>query len=395
MVRNQFYILIIGIVVILLLEYSYLFFIFSREISNFASYYANIARLIYIKAFLEKYQRFFYLDNSIVYPIKVIYECDKHSIALRNNLNLKNVSIFDKEFNYLPTSFDDDYINFTLINKEIYSSNLCIFKGYIVQNEKFISNSNIIGESALFYEIYLDRKIKINKDIYLKLINNFVREVVIDFDGNCTEIKYTNPDINLKLNSLSVENLNLYYIRRYGDILTVGIENVGKCPIDIRNFLYESDKFYNIIPNLTVNATSFIVYPGKIEIFNFSNFSDILCLNSLGFKNCISFFINIQPDYLSSSCAIPGTEYKTGFSVKVSVNKNLKNPLKLVCYPDCYFNPEIVYPGIETDVDLILAYICPTTKAWLVLEIKAIDTITNEEYYANPVTVEIYNLAVI
>ncbi|MEM4882276.1 MAG: hypothetical protein QXN76_01900, partial [Nanopusillaceae archaeon] len=95
-------------------------------------------------------------------------------------------------------------------------------------------------------------------------------------------------EIVTDLASLSVNDLNLTILHRYTDKVTLKIENLGDCPIDIRKFLYETNNFYKIIPNLNVNATSFVIYPKKYEIFNFSNFENILCLNSLGFRKCIA-----------------------------------------------------------------------------------------------------------
>lgn len=288
MVRNQFYILTVGVILIILLGYIYNILVFSKEISNFFSYYSNLARLIYTKKFLEIYQRFFYLDNSEVYPIKVFYNCSLNSISIENSLRIENISIFDKEFNYLPTSYDIYAINFTIFEKIHYKDNICIFEGYIVKNDNYTSLTKINGSSPIFYRIYTDKKTKINKEEYIKLINNIIKEFFVDFNEKCTELRYFVPDVNLRLNSLSLENITLYYIQKHNDILTLGIENNGKCPIDIRNFLYETDNFYKIIPNVTVNATSFLIYPGQIEIFNFSNVRDMLCLNSLGFRKCIT-----------------------------------------------------------------------------------------------------------
>lgn len=288
MVRSQFYILIVGIIIIILLTYSYQIFVFSKEINKFYSYYSNIARFAYIKSFLEDYQKFFYLDNSEVYPIKVVYDCNLDSLSINNLLSLKNISIFDRKFNYLPTSYDSNYINFTIFEKIEKDNNLCIFEGYIVKNDLFFSHTKINGSPPIFFEIYIDKKIRIDKYQYLNLANKLIKEFIVSFEKNCTKLKYPALEIVTDLASLSVNDLNLTILHRYTDKVTLKIENLGDCPIDIRNFLYETNNFYKIIPNLNVNATSFVIYPKKYEIFNFSNFENTICLNSLGFRKCIA-----------------------------------------------------------------------------------------------------------
>ncbi|MEM4773039.1 MAG: hypothetical protein QW648_03465 [Nanoarchaeales archaeon] len=388
MVRSQFYILIVGIIIIILLTYSYQIFVFSKEINKFYSYYSNIARFAYIKSFLEDYQKFFYLDNSEVYPIKVVYDCNLDSLSINNLLNLQNVSIFDKKFNYLPTSYDSNYINFTIFEKIEKDKNFCIFEGYIVKNDLFFNYTKINGSFPVFFEIYVDKKIKIDKYQYLNLINNLIKDFVISFEKNCTKLKYSALEILTDLVSLSISDLNLTILHRDTDKVTLKIENLGDCPVDIRNFLYETNNFYKIIPNLNVNATSFVIYPKKYEIFNFSNFENILCLNSLGFRKCVQLLIFVKENNFSLICSLPKNEFNGLVLLEIFVSDTLKNPLRLETeVPDTIFYPDIIYPGGYNRVELGFKYICPEDIAYLNIKLEAVDTITGERYYIDTIKI--------
>ncbi|MEM4571468.1 MAG: hypothetical protein QXY16_02085 [Nanopusillaceae archaeon] len=336
------------------------------------------------------------MDNSSVYPMRVFYDCDLDSLSINNYLNFENISVFDNKFNQLPSAYDADYINFTLFNKKKKYNNLCVFEGYLVQNYNFSSQKKIYGSPAIHFEVYLDKKITLNKDIYIKLINNLIKEIFVDFNEDCTELKYFNPEISVYLNSLSLNNLNIEIIEKKSNITVLKIENLGNCPVDITKFFYETDKIYKIIPNSNVNATSFVIYPKRYEIFNFSNFENTICLNSLGFRKCAQPLIFLKENNFSTDCFLVGEEYGGSVQLEIFVSDALKNPLKLEAMDPSTisFNPDIIYPGGYNSVGLTYKYTCPVGVTYLNIDLEAVDTITGERYYIDTIKIIISNLAV-
>jgi len=279
MARSQFYLLTIGIIMLIILGFIYYLNLVTNEVFYFFNYYKDLPKFYEIKSYLEDFQKVFYLSNISLVKIRVLYYCNTSNISISNPFNSSNVAVFDINFNYLPTSFDNRSINFTIISKTHLYNNTCVFDGYIGSSPYFIVKVPINGSMPIeTYYLYNFTVDDLAPFFYLFRKYN----VIIIFDGNCTRIKMKQPEVEVFLPSYSLSILNVSIVGINGNSITLNITNIGSCPINLNNFMYfTNSSLYQI------KLDNPILYPNRTVTYTFTNYKGTFCFVSLGFSKCV------------------------------------------------------------------------------------------------------------
>lgn len=265
---------------IILMGFIYQINLIANEMSYFYEYYQNLPTFYEISSYLENFQKVFYLEGINFIKIRVIYYCNSSNISISNPFNSSNVAVFDEDFNYIPSSSNSNYINFTVLSKlPLNNNNICVFDGYIGNSSEFVINLNISGnppiETYYLYNFTID---DLNPFYFLFKKYN----IYITFDGNCTEIKSKQPEIETFLPSYSLNILNVSVINITGSNITLSITNIGNCPVNLNKFLYfTNSSLYEI------NIDNPILYPNETQNITFYNYENYFYLVSLGFSKRI------------------------------------------------------------------------------------------------------------
>jgi len=264
---------------LILMGFTYYLNLIANEVYYFSNYYKNLPKFYEIKSYLEDFQKIFYLTNIQLIRIKVLYYCNSSNVSIKNPFNNSNVAVFDINFNYLPSSSDNNLINFTIISKVSLYNNICVFDGYIGSSPSFMIKISINGSMPIdTYYLYNFTIDDLTPFYYLFKKYN----VIVMFDGNCTKIRLKQPEMEIFLSSYSLSILNVSIVSVNGNSITLNITNIGNCPINLNNFMYFTNySLYNIKLNNP------ILYPNRTITYTFTNYNDTFCFVSLGFSKCI------------------------------------------------------------------------------------------------------------
>jgi len=261
---------------VILMGFVYQINLVANEIYYYLKYYQNLILFYEIKSYLEDFQRIFYLTNIAFIRIRVLYYCNSSNISISNPFNSNNIAVFDNNFNYIPSSFDMNSINFTITSKVFLDNNICIFDGYIGNSSNFTISIKINGTPPIMvYSLYNFTIDDLNPFYYL-----FKRYYIsVIFDGNCTKIRSKQPEIETFLPSYSLDILNISIVSIVGNNITLNITNIGNCPVDLNRFMYfTNSSLYKI------NLNDPLLYPNETKTITFQNYNNTFYLVSLGFS---------------------------------------------------------------------------------------------------------------
>ncbi|HIP90200.1 MAG TPA: hypothetical protein EYH22_01465 [Candidatus Nanopusillus sp.] len=153
---------------------------------KYRKYFENLLTIYKVENFHNLYKKLYRIKNSTVCGLTIYYNCSNNNVSIENP-GFSYAVILDENLNFMNTSVDQKWINFTVNEKRIYNvkQNICIFRGYIATIKEFNNMQPIIGTRAILYiidnlssqnvsEEFLLLVNKIEKDFNIRLVNDTI-----------------------------------------------------------------------------------------------------------------------------------------------------------------------------------------------------------------------------
>ena len=149
--RSQMLIIVLGF---LLLVYSYLI---SRSINinekiTEYQYILEFYHIYNIKNDINEYKQISNLNNSIIYPFYIIYNCTSNRVLIKNPSNSTNVIVLSPNLKEMQTRSNTTHISFIPEYKR-YVGSICYFEGYIVESQTYNTQSTVDGDLPIAYSV--------------------------------------------------------------------------------------------------------------------------------------------------------------------------------------------------------------------------------------------------
>jgi len=186
MSRSQLYLITLFLLFFYISLFTNYISLIEQNALKYRKYFENLLTIYKVENFHNLYKKLYRIKNSTVCGLTIYYNCSNNNVSIENP-GFSYAVILDENLNFMNTSVDQKWINFTVNKKRIYNvkQNICIFRGYIATIKEFNNMQPIIGTRAILYiidnlssqnvsEEFLLLVNKIEKDFNIRLVNDTI-----------------------------------------------------------------------------------------------------------------------------------------------------------------------------------------------------------------------------